>query len=78
MFLSSDNLNVRHNELQRQPFMIIMRHSQKVEENQQTGLLTGHDPTRGPGYQVSRLSRVESGRIGRSHETARFGSWRRF
>ena len=38
----------------------------------------GCDPTRGPGHQVPRLSRVESGRAGRLHETVLFGSSRGF
>ena len=35
------------------------------------GLFAGHDPTRGPGQEVSNLSRVESGRVRTYHGSGR-------
>ena len=38
------------------------------------GLFIGLDPTRGPGQEVPKLSRVESGRVGSGGVTGRIGS----
>ena len=39
-----------------------------------SGPFTGHDPTRGLGQSVSKLSRVESGRVRRFDRSSRAGS----
>ena len=39
-----------------------------------SGFLTGHDPTPGPVQDISNISRVESGRVRRSHGSGLVGS----